>query len=355
MNTKIKRTGFLAMMILGGWMAFYFSACQKSGEEVQTAPLTNEDPAQLVEQFNQAMQAWKQGVPYKSGEKISIDSAIWYIDATLNYYYANSNATSAMVHRDTVYVEMELVNDYEAMYQQVFASYDESLSGLSEKYHAISGENKRFIMAIVNDAGPLPENKHKLQIVTVSGTGFFQSSGDFGEEETFRYEDYAEWDCSGNTINTNAPKTFVAALYQFYNPDAGSNCSWAFYGSTDSIQIDYLDHQLNNPLTNYLDYKVFAAYEAVAAFDDSTECLEYNYNNSGIHEMQFYFDYKKAFINEWLNSAQNTANKRFAMAKIGSDFGFDEDGNKYIFHEPVFLFRKRMKVCGVAIEIPPID
>jgi len=352
MNTKIKRTGFLAMILLGGWMAIYFSACQKSGEEVQTTQLTNEDPAQLVEQFNQAMQAWKQGVPFKSGEKISIDSAIWYIDATLNYYYANSNGTSAKFHRDTVYVEMELVNDYEAMYQQVFSSYDESLSGLSEKYHAISGENKRFIMAIVNDAGPLPENKHKLQIVTVSGTGILQSSGDFGEEETFRYEDYADNDCFGNIINTNAPKTFEAALYQFYNPDPGSNCSWAFYGSTDDIQINYLDHQLNYPLTNYLDYKVFAASEAVAAFDEATECLEYNYNNSGIHEMQFYFDYKKAFINEWLNSAQNTGNKRFAMAKIKSVY---ENDVQTIYHIPTFYFRKRMKVCGVAIEIPPID
>jgi hypothetical protein len=355
LDAKIKRTGFLATNLLSGWMAIYFSSCQKGCEEVQTQLLTHKDPAQLVEQFNEAMQAWKQGVPFKSGERLSIDSAIWYIDATLNYYYANNNASSARFHWDTVYVEMELVNDYEAMYQQVFASYDESLSGLAEKYHAISGENKRFIMAIVNDAGPLPDNKHKLQIVTVSGTGFFQSSGDFGEDDTFRYEDYAEWDCFGNIINTNAPKTFEAALFQFYNPDPGSNCSWAFYGSTDDIQINYLDHQINNPLTNYLDYKVFAASEAVAAFDESTECLEYNYNSSGIHEMQFYFDYKKAFINEWLNSAQNTENKRFSIAIIGSDYKFDDDGNLYIFHEPVFYFRKRLKTCGVAIEIPPID
>lgn len=287
-----------------------------------------------------------------SGEKISIDSAIWYIDATLNYYYANSNASSAKFHWDTVYVEMKLVNDCEAMYQQVFASYDESLSGLSEKYHAISGENKHFIMATINDAGSLPDNKRKLQIVTVSGIGNLQNAGDFGEEETFRYEDYADNDCFGNIINTNAPKTFEAALYQFYNPDPGSNCSWAFYGSTDDIQINYLDHQLNYPLTNYLDYKVFAASEAVAAFDEATECLEYNYNNSGIHEMQFYFDYKKAFINEWLNSAQNTGNKRFAMAKIKSVY---ENDVQTIYHIPTFYFRKRMKVCGVAIEIPPID
>jgi len=352
MCSKIEKAGVLAIFLLVGWIAVNFSSCHKSSEEVHTNLQADENPAELVEQFNEAMQAWKQGVPFKSGEKISIDSAIWYIDATLNYYYANSNASSANFHWDTVYVEMKLVNDYEAMYQQVFASYDESLSGLSEKYHAISGENKRFVMAMINDGGPLPDNKRKLQIVTISGTGFFQSSGDFGEEDTFRYEDYAENDCFGNIINTNAPNTFEAALFQFYNPDPGSNCSWAFYGSTDDIQINYLDHQLNYPLTNYLDYKVFAASEAVAAFDEATECLEYNYNNSGIHEMQFYFDYKKAFINEWLNSAQNTGNKRFAMAKIKSVY---ENDVQTIYHIPTFYFRKRMKVCGVAIEIPPID
>lgn len=355
MNAKIKRRDFLSAKLLSGWMAFYFSACQKSGEEVQTAPLTNEDPAQLVEQFNQAMQAWKQGVPYKSGEKISIDSAIWYIDATLNYYYANSNATSAMVHRDTVYVEMELVNDYEAMYQQVFASYDESLSGLSEKYHAISGENKRFIMATVNDAGPLPENKHKLQIVTISGTGILQSSGDFGEDELYLWNRNAQFDCNGDSA-FGAPVIFETMLDAHFNAPPAGSCYWFFYGPITYLPLYYLDYPLNSTLQNYLDYKIYAASSAVGdGLTDEVKCLEDDQNSSGVHEMQFYYDHLKVFVSDWLASPENTENKKLARSsEIESPTDFINNAT-IIFHRPVFEFRKRGKRCSIAIEIPPID
>jgi len=350
MRSKAKRAVFFTLLILSGWTIIQFTACQK--DTGQNPVQHEEDPTQRIEQFYADMQNWKQGVPNKSGQRISLDSAIWYIDATLNYYYANNNSSSAHFHWDTVYVEMELMNDFEAMYQQVFASYDESLMGLSEKYHAISGENKRFIMAMINDYGSLPNAKRQLQIVTVTGTGSIQNTGDFGENENFRYEDFVEDDCFGNTINTNAPEIFEAALYQYFNPAPGSNCRWSYYGSTFSLSINYEDNQLNYPLTNYLDYKVFAASEAVAPFDGNTECLEYDYNGSGIHEMQFYFDHKVGFVGDWLNSSQNIGNKKLAIARIKSREKFYEH-DKNIYHEPTFFFRKRILSC-TAIELPPI-
>jgi hypothetical protein len=82
------------------------------------------DVSRLILNFIERMETRNDGLPFKSEERISIDSAIWYIDATLNFTYANGNHPFARLHWDTVFVEMEVLNSYEAMYQQVFESYD---------------------------------------------------------------------------------------------------------------------------------------------------------------------------------------------------------------------------------------
>ena len=221
------------------------------------------DVSLLILNFFERMNARNEGGQLKSEEKISIDSAIWYIDATLNFSYANANHPFARLHWDIV---------------------------------------------------------------------------------------FAEHDCFGNE-QLSGPKMFEVLLYQHYNPDPGNNCRWYFYGTKHSLILDYKEHQLNTTLVNYLDYKIFAASEAVAPFDDWTECLEYNYNNSGIHEMQFYFDHKKELINAWVSSAQNTGNKRFASSMIKSvdkNFGVF----RYIWHKPTIYFRKRDVACTKPTTLP---
>jgi hypothetical protein len=307
------------------------------------------DPARLITQFAQKMDDYKKGVFLKSSESILIDSAIWYIDATLNYYYAMANYPCARFHWDTVFVEMNVLDSYEAMYAEVFEAYDSTLFGISDSYYEIEEDEKQFLMAMVEDMGPLPGNKRSLRIITVTGTGTLEHSGDFADSVAYRFEHFAEHDCFGNDT-LGAPKIFEALLYQHYNTDP-INCRWYFYGATDLLAVYYEDHPLNNPPVNYLDYKIFAASEAVAPFDSLTECLEYNYNNSGIHEMQFYYDHKKDFINAWVNSSQNTENKKFAGSLILSE-DFDILLNRNIWHVPTFYFRQRNLVCTTPITPP---
>ncbi len=324
--------------------------CSKDNHRDQVQmPEAEFDPAGLITGFSQKMDDYKKGVFLKNSESILIDSAIWYIDATLNYYYAMANYPCARFHWDTVFVEMNVLDSYEAMYAEVFEAYDSTLYGISDKYYEIEEDEKQFLMAMVEDMGSLPDNNRSLRIITITGTGTLEHSGDFGDQEAYSFEDFTPWGCFGNLVGTNAPEVFEALLYQHYNTDP-INCRWYFYGATDSMIVNYLDHPLNSTLVNYLDYKIFAASEAVAPFDNWTECLEYNYNNSGIHEMQFYYDHKKGFINTWVNSSQNTGNKKFAGSLIKSE---DQNPNgRNIWHVPTFYFRQRHLACTVPITPP---
>jgi hypothetical protein len=305
----------------------------------------------MIINFREKMNYYKQNPDFKSWERLSIDSAIWYIDATLNYYYAKANHPFGKLHIDTTFVVMTVLDSYEAMYANVFESYDASLNGFGEKYHAIEGENKQFIMAIVDDMGPLPNNKRKLSIITYTGTGSLQQSEDFGEDEAYHWHRDAQYDCNGE-LSPGAPKIFEAILNDHYNPNPGNDCRWYFYGTTTPIVYNYQNYPLNYPLlTNYLDYKIFAASEAVTSITEITECLEWNQNNSGIHEMQFYYDYLKELIDEWLSSSQNTNSLRFAPSIIES-YDVILNSRRVIWHEPNINFRKRGMVCS-DVETPP--
>jgi hypothetical protein len=67
--------------------------------------------------------------------------------------------------------------------------------------------------------------------------------------------------------------------------------------------------------------------------------------------MQFYYDYLKELIDEWIASGQNIYNLRFAPSIVKSK---DENLNsrRVIWHEPIINFRKRGMVC-IAVQ-PPV-
>jgi len=246
---------------------FYSCGKQDAGDpsNLETSALSNQDVKinNLIQSFRAKMDYIRENPEYKSGEVMEVDSAIWYIDATLNYYYAKANHSYGVMHIDTIYLEMNVLDSYDAMYEEVFASYDASLYGLSEKYYAIEGENKQFIMAIVEDMGPLPYNKRNLRVTTFTGTGNTLQSDDFGQDEAYHWNKNATVDCFGVPAPGGAPIIFESMLNNHYNPEPGNNCRWYFFGASATLTFYYEDYQLNDPLTNYLDYKIFAASQSV--------------------------------------------------------------------------------------------
>jgi hypothetical protein len=313
------------------------------------------DPAGLITGFSQKMDDYKKGVFLKSSESILIDSAIWYIDATLNYYYAMANYPCARFHWDTVFVEMNVLDSYEAMYAEVFEAYDSTLYGISDKYYEIEEDEKQFLMAMVEDMGPLPGNKRSLRIISVTGTGTLEHSGNFEPWEAYRWHRNDSIDCEFAPAVTNAPILFEALLKNHFDPPpTNPNCRWVYYGDPEVITYWYYDYPsgIFYPPTppNYLDYKVFFASSAVGPITAETKCLEHNQHGLGLHEMQYYYDNLKDFVVAYHNSLQNTGNRRFAVAFIESD---DDPGSTHIIqHIPQITYKKRMLECSASIIIP---
>lgn len=314
------------------------------------------DPAGLITRFAQKMDDYKKGVFLKSSETIQIDSAIWYIDATLNYHYAMANYPCARFHWDTVFVEMNVLDSYEAMYAEVFEAYDSTLYGISDRYYEIEEDEKQFLMAMVEDMGPLPGNKRSLRIITVTGTGILEHSGDFEPWEAYRWHRNDSIDCEFAPAVTNAPILFEALLKNHFDPPPSNpNCRWVYYGYPEVITYWYYDYPsgIFYPPTppNYLDYKVFFASSAIGPITAETKCLEFDQHELGLHEMQYYYDNLKDFVVAYHNSPQNTGNRWFAVAYIESPEIISPELHT-IEHKPQITYKKRMLECSTPIVIP---
>jgi len=353
--------GVAALIITSAVM---FNACSK--QETSTPASSAEQPEitgadqlvlERIENFKTKMMDFKNNPDLKAGGEMSYDSAIWYIDATLNYEYANASHPYAEIHRDTAFFEMDLIDAQRANYDDVFTAYDESLNRLSTAYYQITGEEKQFMMALVTDAGPLPGLKRNLRIITITGTGTFTNGYPWSDTIGFKYNDDAQKDCSDIHDLFGAPVYYEAQLQVDYNTHPDQDCFYYFYGGIDSAVFNYWDYPLGNLYPeNYLDYKIFFADQEVAPFTEDTDCLEYDQHDLGINEMNFYYDHLVQLIDDWLESPLNVNDYKFATSKIESVEDFNiQTGKLKIFHKPTIYFRNRGIACSVTQEPPPID
>lgn len=325
---------FLALTIVAG----VFNACKKDQSTVAepTAEAENDKVNQLLGSFTDNYGSFKSGKWLKSGDKIVYDSVLWYIDGAINFNYASGHYSFARIHKDTIFVEVPVDSDMKVLLTNVFDSYGESLLCIGKKYYDITGEYKKFIMATVSDAGPMPDGKRKLRVATLTGTGLATQSGDFGVDESYHYDRDAGFNCDDQAA-LGAPLVFEAKLMEHFNTTPPTGCRYYFVGTPVEVQLDYLNYRINTTLTNYLDYKIFAAHESVSGFYDA-QCLEYNLVDN-IHEMQFYYDHLKDF------ALENKPNyKSFAYSMIYSPFS-GSSPNIVIYHQPNIFYRTKLFTC----------
>ena len=156
MNTKIKRTGFLAMMILGGWMAFYFSACQKSGEEITTTPETEITVFDIkvgnaINSFIDKVAYQKENPGLKSLETISADSALWYLESTFNYCYGFPNEFYKSFAIDTLSFNL-LLSGSDVNMTDLTDKFNEMIQEISTTYHAVAYAEKGLSLVNLQEA-----------------------------------------------------------------------------------------------------------------------------------------------------------------------------------------------------------
>jgi len=219
MNTKIKRTGFLAMILLGGWMAIYFSACQKSGEEIAATPETEITAFDIkvgnaINSFIDKVAYQKENPGFKSLETISTDSALWYLESTFNYCYGFPNEFYKSFAIDTLSFSL-LLSGSEVNMTDLTDKFNEMIQEISTTYHAVAYDEKG--LSLLNLAEATIENNllhFTVQVVTGEKGEVPPSpvlDGPFEDGDEWWYgED--EGKCEGPVIESDAAQQLMLAM-----------------------------------------------------------------------------------------------------------------------------------------------
>ena len=234
-----------------------------------------------IKAFKGKMEFLRENPSYKSGETMSVDSAVWYMEAASNQTYGDGASASCKSISDTIVIIIDAANN-EVLLSDVVEAYDEMINNLSQTYHALPGDNYHLV---VNDVSltNLDESTATLGVNAVFGEGTDGTDAMF--DYPWYYGDLAgRCDGSGLGLGSDAAEEIEKVIMR----RKGTNPPGTYYTSVDSIQI-YCDNYPNpndpNPWDNYYDYLMFHNYEGWANYHTCVSVDELYFHLTGTEEV----------------------------------------------------------------------
>ena len=84
----------------------------------------------------------------KDSEELSIDSVIWYVEASLNETYDRADNSKEQVWIDSAFVDIPLTNNKMVLLSDVTFAYNTLIGELTEHYYAVTGEKGLILVDI---------------------------------------------------------------------------------------------------------------------------------------------------------------------------------------------------------------
>lgn len=152
-------------------IAFSAISCKKEQTKLDTTQ--GEATLARIMNFKQKVDYYKANPAIKDGESVTIDEAIWNIEALFNLTYAYPELSyGKTVTADTV-LYLPLQSDNTVLLTDLTVFYGRMYEVISDIYHGTDLDNKQFLILDVEDdvpsGGSLPIQLHSVQ-GTVKGT-----------------------------------------------------------------------------------------------------------------------------------------------------------------------------------------
>ncbi len=193
----------------------------------------------------------KMNNPTKTSGEYTVDSTIWYIEATLNYTYSIWDSSFAVQIFDSSFISISLNRNNQVDDSDVTTAYSELEDSLGVHWDNISGTTKHLI---ATDVSLVSNSNGRIVLRLVSAIGSGSGGGNyaaFGDDDHWIWG----WDLGGCGPN-NATLSDVAAEleYKYMNPIVATDPNYRVYftgveSNEYAIPMDYPDQ--NNPNGEY--------------------------------------------------------------------------------------------------------
>lgn len=326
---KIFRLTMLSLAVLLFAAVIYSCSKQDQTEPAGSATEISQSKADIlienkIRAFKGKMERLRENPSYKSGETMSVDSAVWYLEAVSNYTYSQISNTYEEMIVDSFNIELPTY-DSEIQMNNVITAYEELIDDLSESYHAIPEEDKYFMISDVSlkseDAGTAT-----IGIIACFGVdGSSATSGYFNHEWYYGLE---AGDCDFNNPGTDAAEKIedkILLLKGTPNPNIK-------YDEVESFVIYanmYSNTEDLTPDDNYYDYYMFRCYDDYANnWPNVHTCVS-------VDEMNFYYLGTNYVLNHDKPQFARPPGKTLITVDIIGDYIANDVGTEYMHYAVV--------------------
>ncbi len=122
----------------------------------------------LIKNFKQKVAHYRKNPSLKSGESLPADSALWYMEATINYSHGFPNELYEEFHTDTLTITIEKNSDGDVDLVELTQKYDQMKSDVALVYNASTYTEKGLTLV---DLTEVSETDNELILYVKSTTG----------------------------------------------------------------------------------------------------------------------------------------------------------------------------------------
>ncbi len=336
----MKKIIVLSVFIMSAVIIFF--ACTKENNETKNVPekfYSNNDDGFFTKvlKFKQRMDFVRNNPEYKDGEQMSADSAVFYMEAAMNFVYGYNNLPDGKIEIKTSVIDFpddEILNS-----GQIASKLNEIVQTVAGQYNEIQLSDKHLSAVDLKITGNGEDRKLEVTSATKGGEGSDDIPHDWwygGNAGTCDNSNIFEGDAAQQL------QTRVSKKFKEYPPEG---CTYLFYlidtKEIDKQEIvdDYINPADETPEDNYLDYLVFYANEQNTpnAWVDSVKCISANI------EMPFYDNSYTQIVSDFITEHQG---KKFKEFKVKDYIDGKNSGSEVIWHKLTVIIGKRLTDCG---------
>lgn len=324
--------------------AVMFNACskQETSEPATTAEqleLTSADQLVLnkIKNFKQKMRYIHEHPAYKNGESYTADSALWFLEATINYSHTFPNDYYGQMVTDTLYLTLATNDAGEVDMNELAEKYDEMKAAISQVYHSKPIDNKGLVLVNLEDIS-FKSDEVEIEVVAVTGELSESTpnppvpSGPFWMGDNWWYGE-GQGLCSENTGDGSdaAEQLKEEFLIEFSNLENPTFIFGATYFEIEGGDPRIRRTDWNDIEDNHLDYLLYFATTELGVSDD-TLCVEWQ-------EMNLYYSYLKHMLFIYLPENIDELNG-LEIAKVSSLIGYEKIES---INPPIIKYQHKIK------------
>ena len=293
----MKRNIIISGIVAAAIMVLVF-ACSK--ENTNDKPVAKHELTAYENHINKTLKDFKQKMEIirtnpnlKSGESVPADSAVWLLEATINFSHAFPNEFYSEFETDNLTLTVNRNEDGSVDLNVLTNKYDEMKQAVSEAYHDSGYEVKGLAVVDLIET-TVTESEIIINVQAITGSRGVDPGPGFGVDGPFVEGDdwwYGEDEGKCDTATSSDAAQQLRIAMNNYIPDPSGN-----YFFINLFQIDRTGGDPNvrrsgdpEPPNNVYDYYLYSASEAIGPVNDDMKCLEYT-------EMNVYFSYLKYLL-----------------------------------------------------------